>query len=131
MFPTDPSSTEASSAGASSAETPSTGTGVPEVDVHEARRRVEAGALLLDVREPDEWAEAHVDGARHVPLGDLDPARVPQDAPVVAMCRSGRRSGQAVQALLAAGHPDVVNLDGGVLAWQEAGLPLVTGGPPA
>ncbi|MCM0622146.1 rhodanese-like domain-containing protein [Nocardioides bruguierae] len=57
---------------------------VPTVDVHEALRLHGEGALLLDVREPDEWAEVHVDGATHLPLGHLDPADVPSDRLVVA-----------------------------------------------
>ncbi|TIC78689.1 rhodanese-like domain-containing protein [Nocardioides sp. GY 10127] len=102
-------------------------TAVRTVDVHEARRLADQGAVLLDVREDDEWAQAHIDGATHVPLGTLDPAAVGRDRLVVAVCRSGNRSGRAAEALAGAGV-DVVNMTGGVLAWAEAGLPLVVAG---
>ncbi|MCL8027529.1 rhodanese-like domain-containing protein [Nocardioides bruguierae] len=99
---------------------------VPTVDVHEALRLHGEGALLLDVREPDEWAEVHVDGATHLPLGHLDPADVPSDRLVVAVCRSGNRSGKAAAVLAEAGH-HVVNMGGGMIAWTRAGLPAVAG----
>lgn len=100
-------------------------TDVPEVDPTRAQELAREGALLLDVREHDEWRAGHIEGAVHVPLGDLDPARIPRDVPVVAVCRSGNRSGTAATALSGHGH-DVVNLAGGVTAWQRAGLQLVT-----
>ena len=95
----------------------------PETDVHGARALVEQGATYVDVREPSEWAEGHVGGAVHLPLGELDPARLP-DGPLVMVCRSGNRSGRAAAALLAAGRSDVTNMAGGMLAWQAAGLPV-------
>ena len=99
---------------------------IPEVDVHAAALLAADGAALLDVREPHEWAQVHVDGARHVPLGDLTLPDVPE-GPVVLVCRSGNRSGQATRAMIAAGRTDVVNMAGGMLAWVEQGLPVVTG----
>lgn len=100
-------------------------TPVAEMNPLEAARLADAGqVLLLDVREPGEWDSGHAPLATHVPLGGLDPAAVPQDLPVVAVCRSGNRSGQAAQALSAAGV-DVRNLAGGMNAWAAAGLPVV------
>lgn len=99
---------------------------VRRVDPATARALAAGGALLLDVREPDEWAEARIAGSTHVPLGDLDPAAVPVGRTVVAVCRSGNRSGRAAAALAAAGH-DVVNLTGGLTAWARDGLPLESG----
>ena len=97
----------------------------PEVDAVEAARLADAGeVLLLDVREPDEWAGGHAPQATHAVLGALDPAAVPRDRPVITVCRSGGRSGQAAAALAAAGH-DVRNLTGGMQAWSGAGLPVV------
>jgi rhodanese-related sulfurtransferase len=81
--------------------------------------------LLLDVRGPDELAAGHAEGAVHMPLGQLDPAAVPNDRPVVAMCRSGNRSGIAAVLLAGAGRA-VSNMAGGMQAWAEAGLPTVT-----
>lgn len=98
---------------------------IPEIDATEAARLVVAGeVLLLDVREDDEWASGRAPQATHMVLGQLDPAAVPRDRPVVAVCRSGKRSGQAAQVLSAAGV-DVRNLDGGMAAWAAAGLPVV------
>lgn len=100
-----------------------------ETEVHDAARRAADGSvLLLDVREPDEWAGGRSAEATHVPLGDLDPDAVPRDRPVLVVCRSGRRSGLAAEELAAAGH-DVRNVTGGMLAWAAAGLPLVGDGP--
>ncbi len=98
---------------------------VVEVGTAEAAHLADAGqVLLLDVREDGEWDSGHAPQAVHLPLGDLDPTTVPQDRPVIAVCRSGNRSGQAAQALSAAGL-DVRNLAGGMTAWAEAGLPVV------
>lgn len=81
---------------------------------------------FLDVREDDEWQAGHIDGARHIPLGDLR-GRVGELAkgrPIVAVCRSGSRSAAAVRGLRQLGY-EAENLDGGVTAWAKAGLPLV------
>lgn len=88
-----------------------------------------AGARLLDVREPEEWAAGHVAGSVHLPLsefagrvGEVPPA---DGTPLVVVCRSGHRSA-AVAAWLAGAGWDAANLDGGLVAWQAAGRPLVT-----
>ncbi len=94
-------------------------------------------AVLLDVREPDEWAAGHAPGAVHIPLGSL-PSRLhdlPEllgggDGPVAVTCRSGGRSSRAV-AWLASQGVDAVNLDGGMKAWESAGRPLVATGDTA
>lgn len=103
---------------------PAEGHAVRLVGHDEAMTLVREGALLLDVREPEEWATGHIAGARHVPLRRLDPATLPAGSRVVAVCRSGNRSGVAAALLVAAGH-DAVNLDGGMTAWTEAGRPVV------
>ena len=87
---------------------------------------------LLDVREDDEWAAGHIDGAQHIPLGQLGDrlAELPTGRAVVAVCRSGSRSAAAVRGLRQLGYT-AENLDGGVTAWSRAGLPLVdTAGRP-
>jgi rhodanese-related sulfurtransferase len=83
---------------------------------------------LLDVREDDEWEAGHIDGAQHIPLGQLGDrlAELPAGRPIVAVCRSGSRSAAAVRGLKQLGY-DAQNLDGGVTAWTRAGLPLVDG----
>lgn len=98
---------------------------VREVNPREAHEMQRAGALLLDVREPDEHAEARIPGAMLVPLGELA-ARVqelPAGRTLVVTCRSGARSRVATEALLGAGRA-AVNLRGGLLAWAQAGLPV-------
>ncbi len=101
---------------------------VPEIDVAELARRREAGAPLIDVREPDEWEEFRAPGAVLVPLGQV-PERldeVPTDGTVYVICKSGGRSAKAVEFLRAQGV-DAVNVAGGSLAWREAGNPVESG----
>lgn len=83
-------------------------------------------AVLIDVRETWEWQTGHADGARHIPLKDL-PARLaelPRTAPVYLICASGSRSSKAAQYLKQAGFERPINVRGGTLAWQRAGLPI-------
>jgi rhodanese-related sulfurtransferase len=86
---------------------------------------------LLDVRTPAEFRELHAAGARNVPLDRLDPAAVMRaregGEPLYVICRSGSRGRQACAKFLAAGFPNVVNVEGGTLAWAECGLPVVRG----
>ena len=93
----------------------------------EARNRVSGGAVLFDVRDRDEWDEVHVDGASLIPLDELAEHldEIPRTSDVILMCRSGRRSGIAQQTLRDAGFERVANLVGGILAWEEDGLPVV------
>ncbi|WP_034384420.1 rhodanese-like domain-containing protein [Deinococcus sp. YIM 77859] len=95
----------------------------------EGQRRVQAGALLIDVREPNEFAEVHAQGAQLLPLSEFEARfqELPKDRPLVMICRSGARSARAGQYLLEHGYTDVVNLEGGTLAWKEAGLPTEEG----
>lgn len=102
------------------------GADAPSVDPLEARRRQAAGALVIDVREPEEWAAGHVSGAVHLPMGQL-PTRlgeIPRDREVLLICRSGNRSGQAQRLLRAQGYANAINVAGGTTAWTRAGLPL-------
>ena len=99
---------------------------VPSIDPAAAAAIVDSrGALLLDVREDDEWAAVHSPKATHMPLGQLNPAAIPHGTPVIAICRSGARSCRALATLAAAGI-SVSNLHGGMKAWATAGLPIVT-----
>ena len=84
-------------------------------------------ALVLDVREPAEFAAGHVLNARNVPLSQLessvaDLARY-KKKPVIVCCNTGSRSGAAVTSLGKLGFEQVVNLSGGLAAWRAAGLP--------
>ena len=102
--------------------------GTPEVHVAElARLREHEPALqVVDVREAEEWAVARIPGATHIPLGELGLRKRELDAqrPVVAVCRSGRRSLTAADALKGAGFVEVASLAGGLLEWAETGLPV-------
>jgi rhodanese-related sulfurtransferase len=82
--------------------------------------------VLLDVREPDEWAAGHAPGAFWIPLGDLERARteIPFNKQVVCVCRSGARSARAAEALIEWGF-EASNMVGGMRAWADAGLPVV------
>ncbi len=95
---------------------------LPTATVAEAAERP-AGAVLLDVREDDEWAEAHAPDAVHIPMGRLTPDTLPEGRPVYCICRSGNRSARVVDVLTAAGI-DARNVAGGMQAWVAAGLPV-------
>jgi hydroxyacylglutathione hydrolase len=84
-------------------------------------------ALIVDVRNAAEWAEGHLPGARHIPLGELLDriAEVPRDGPVVLHCQGGSRSGIALSLLQARGFGNVRNLGAGFTGWRTAGLPVV------
>jgi rhodanese-related sulfurtransferase len=83
--------------------------------------------LLVDVREPDEYAAQRISGALLFPLSTLDASALPPDGPrrVVFHCGSGKRSALAAQARLAAGAPRAAHLAGGIGAWKSAGLPVL------
>lgn len=99
------------------------------VDVVTAQSMNQQGALLLDVREPSEFAAVHATNAKLIPLGEVG-ARLKEieaykDKPVAVICRSGRRSAQAVGILKEAGFTQAVNVQGGTNAWVQAGLEVV------
>jgi rhodanese-related sulfurtransferase len=98
----------------------------PTVDVREASRRQVAGALLIDVRQPEEWNAGHAPNATLIPLGSLSArlADIPRDREVLLICRSGNRSGTAQRQLLQLGYEQVLNVSGGMNAWAGAGLPV-------
>lgn len=89
---------------------------------------VPPGALLLDVREDDEWQAGHIEGAVHIPMSGLIQRvdEVPKDREVVVVCKVGARSAQVTAFLKQRGWDNVANLDGGVAAWAQAGRPLVS-----
>jgi rhodanese-related sulfurtransferase len=81
-------------------------------------------ALVLDVRNPDEWNDehGHIEGARQIPLPELadrvGEVAAWKDKPIVLVCRSGRRSQTAAEMLAGLGYRQVINLEGGMIAWQ-------------
>lgn len=107
-------------------------TDIAEIEVTAVTGVLAAGAILLDVREPEEWEAGHAPGARHVPLGSLPDrmGELERAERIVVVCRSGHRSGLATEWLSAAGF-DAVNLAGGMQAWTAARMAVETddGGP--
>ena len=98
---------------------------IEEVTPQDAAGLREKGAVLLDVREPDEWAAGHAPDAIHVPLaGVSDAAARFAGREVLAVCRSGGRSAKAAETLAQAGI-EVRNVAGGMTAWAAAGLPVM------
>lgn len=88
-----------------------------------------AGLVVLDVRTPEEFAAGHLEGAVMIdfqsPTFAADVVGLGEDTPVFVYCRSGNRSAQAVATMVQLGFTDITELDGGVVAWEAAGLPLV------
>lgn len=100
---------------------------VDQITPQEAAAAAQAGALLIDVREADEWEAGHIEGAVHIPLGELgqrltelDPARR-----TIFVCRVGGRSDVAAGVADRAGFTTPANLDGGLQAWAAEDLPMV------
>lgn len=87
--------------------------------------------LLVDVREPDEFATARIDGVVLMPISQFVArhAELPKDRPLLMLCAAGSRSTSATMYLLQAGWTDVRNVTGGMMGWQAAGLPVRTGPP--
>lgn len=85
-----------------------------------------ADAVLLDVREDDEWAAGHAPDARHVPMNQVPErlAELPEADPLYVICRSGARSGRVAGFLTQQGR-SVVNVEGGMQAWAAAGRPMI------
>ncbi len=103
---------------------------IPQLDPASAQAKL-AGKpkpFLLDVRQPDEYAQAHIPGAILIPLGELSRRidELPRDREIICVCRSGNRSHSATRHLLSAGF-QASNLSGGMIHWSHAGLPVKKG----
>jgi rhodanese-related sulfurtransferase len=96
-----------------------------ELSPERAQELAQGGAPIVDVRGGDEHEAGHIDGDRAIPFDRLkdEAGSLPKDQPVVFYCRSGDRSAAAAQALRASGY-DAYSVEGGILAWQEHGLPM-------
>lgn len=99
--------------------------GMPEVSAPEAKQIIESGSQLVDVRTAGEFEAGHIPGARHIPLADIqrESAGLAREKPIILYCRSGNRSGPAADAFAASGW-DAHSIEGGLIAWHEAGLQL-------
>src|SRR6476469_6435619 len=102
---------------------------MPEVSPPDAKKIIEAGSQVVDVRTDVEFEAGHIPGARHIPVAELqrESAGLAKEQAIVIYCRSGNRSGPAAEAFDASGW-DAHSIDGGLLAWHEAGLELVPDG---
>jgi rhodanese-related sulfurtransferase len=108
----------------------STSSSAIDLSVTEFSAKVaEAGVITLDVRTPGEFAEGHLEGARLIDFQsgnfEIEIATLDKNATYAVYCRSGNRSGQAVKVMQDAGFMNVFNMNGGVIDWANAGLPLV------
>lgn len=117
------------SAASGSAASDSASTSLQTIDASTLKQWLDQqSAIVVDVRETDEYQAGHIPGATLLPLSSFDPAQLPQaESPaqkVVLYCRSGKRSTTAAQKLLAAGHSEVIHLGGGIGSWVAAGYPV-------
>ncbi len=106
---------------------------VEEIEPFEAEQEIEAGdVVLVDTREPHEYQEAHLENGKLVPPGlladEIAAAAPDKSARTILYCRSGNRSYKAAEQLEALGYTDVASMAGGILAWQEQGLPVISAG---
>src|SRR5688500_6261952 len=103
-------------------------TRITEISAAEAAREVERGALLIDVREREDWSLGHAPGAVHVPRGTIEleiEEKAPAlDTPIICHCGGGSRSALVAENLQKMGYTNVKSLAGGFKAWKQAGLPV-------
>lgn len=100
-----------------------------EINGSQTSKMQDAGALILDVREPSEWAQGHIEGAVLIPLGELASRvnELPQNRDIIVVCRSGNRSAKGRDLLLSAGFQRVTSMTGGMNQWVAEGYPVITG----
>ena len=106
--------------------------GYPAVSPGEATQLINReDALILDIREGNEFHSGHIVNALHIPLSNLMDRQAElekhKNKPIIAVCRSGNRSGTACARLKKAGFENMHNLKGGMMAWQHASLPIEKG----
>jgi sulfur-carrier protein adenylyltransferase/sulfurtransferase len=104
---------------------------IEEIAPFEAAQEIEGGdVVLIDTREPHEYQEAHLEGGKLVPpamvLDEIATAAPDKAARTLVYCRSGKRSAAATAQMVALGYTDVASIEGGIIAWQEQGLPVVS-----
>ena len=106
-----------------------TATSVNLIPIEQARSEIESGVRVIDVREPHEWDEAHLERAIHVPQGEVA-ERIDEIAPdrserLLLQCRTDNRSAKVAELLGGLGYEDVAVVEGGIVAWSDAGYPVV------
>lgn len=103
---------------------------IKEIDVQELKSKLDKkeNFVFIDCREQEEWDEAHIEGATLLPLSAFqekyESVLTDKNASIVIQCRSGKRSMNACMFLLSQGYTDLNNLEGGIIAWNEAGFPI-------
>jgi rhodanese-related sulfurtransferase len=106
------------------------GSSLPSISAAELNEKITQAnrPFLLDVRQPEEFREGHIAGAKLIPLGELHARmkELPKDKEIVCVCASGSRSSSAVRQLTSAGF-NVLNMKGGMFVWQRAALPVKKG----
>ena len=106
------------------------GSPLPSLNVSELSEKLKNGhrPLVLDVRQPEEYHEGHIAGSKLLPLGDLRQrlTELPREKEIICVCATGSRSRAATKFLVSAGY-SAVNMNGGMLMWQRAKLPLRKG----
>lgn len=105
---------------------------IPAITVDEAKAMLDAGkAFMIDVREQDEWDAARIEGTVLAPLSQMpqawDELELPKDKTIIVQCKSGGRSGRVCEFVgpTAKDGQSVVNLAGGIMAWHQAGYPVI------
>jgi rhodanese-related sulfurtransferase len=102
------------------------------ISAQQAQKELALGAMLLDVRERDEYTQSHISGSLWIPLGELTSwlDELPSDSLIIVVCQTGVRAARGRDILLAAGYTKVTSLSGGMQAWVAAGYPVESGPPP-
>ena len=110
-------------------------TRITEISAADAARELKRGALLIDVREPEDWRQSHIPAAVHMPRGtielDIEEKAPALDTPIICHCGGGSRSALAAESLQRMGYTNVKSLAGGFKAWKQAGLPTSDSTPRA
>jgi rhodanese-related sulfurtransferase len=101
---------------------------ITEISATDAAQEVQRGALLVDVRESEDWQQGHAPAAVHMPRGtielDIEEKAPALDTPIICHCGGGSRSALVAENLQRMGYTNVKSLAGGFKAWKQAGLPV-------
>lgn len=104
---------------------------IKEIEIQELKSKIDAGEkfYFIDCRELEEWNSGHIEGATLIPLSEFpqkyESILTEKNAKIIIQCRSGKRSMNACMFLLSKGYSDLNNLEGGIIAWTEAGHPVI------
>lgn len=103
------------------------GVSLPSLNVSELSEKLKSDkqTIVIDVRQPEEYREGHIAGSKLIPLGELAKRvnELPKNKEIICVCASGSRSHSATKMLIDAGFT-AINMNGGIFAWQRAGLPV-------